>query len=184
LPMNYASQETAELVRLASNGDRDAFGALMERYQEGVYGLLLTRTGDPVRAQEATQDAFITALTTIGRLEKPASFRSWVIGIGINLLRRRKKEIANIDLLACAEEKRDSGLGELADRERLHAVRDAIEDLPENYRTALTMHYFDKQRGRAIGKELGVSEGAVHMVLLRARKALAEKLKAFDPQSD
>ena len=130
------------------------------------------------------QDAFITAYTTLDKLEKTGSFRSWVIGIALNLLRRRKKEIANLDLLEGATENRQAGLTDLANRETLDAVRVAIEELPENYRTALQMHYFDKQRGRVIGNELGVSEGAVHMILLRARKALAEKLKAFAPGDD
>ncbi len=176
--------ETATLVGKACRGDRESFAALMERYQDGVFGHLLSRCGDPGRAQEVTQDAFVTAFTTLSRLEKPASFRSWVIGIGINLLRRRKKEIANIDLLQGAQDGREDGLGALASNEQLNAVRQAIDDLPDNYRTALMMHYFDKQRGKAIGEELGVSEGAVHMILLRARKALSEKLKDFDPGND
>jgi RNA polymerase sigma-70 factor, ECF subfamily len=182
--MDYAALETTELVQRACADDRQAFAALVDRYESGVYSHLLTRTRDPGRAQEATQDAFVTALTRLPHLEKPASFRSWVIGIGINLLRRRKKEIADNDLLTGARDKRLTGLAQLADQERLDAVRAAIADLPENYRTALQMHYFDRQRGRVIGNELGVSEGAVHMILLRARKALAEKLKAFDPESD
>jgi RNA polymerase sigma factor (sigma-70 family) len=72
----------------------------------------------------------------------------------------------------------------MANGERLEAVRRAVAELPENYRAALVLHYFEKRKGRAIGAELGVSEGAVHMLLLRARKALAEKLKDFAPDSD
>jgi RNA polymerase sigma-70 factor (ECF subfamily) len=143
---------------------------------------MLSKTGDPERSQEVTQDAFITAYTTLGRLEKPASFRSWVIGIALNLSRRRRKEVANLDLLEASAEKRESGASAAITNEKVDAVRRAIAELPENYRDALLMHYFDKQRGKAIGQELGVSEGAVHMILLRARKALAEKLQAFAPE--
>lgn len=183
--MDDGSQiETAALVKRARSGDKDAFAILVKRYEEGIYGYILGRTRDPEKSQEVVQDAFITAYTTIDRLEKAGSFRSWVIGIALNLLRRRKKEIANVDLLQGAEESREQGLEKLANEETLTAVRDAIGELPENYRTALHMHYFDKQRGRVIGKELGVSEGAVHMILLRARKALAEKLKDFAPEGD
>jgi RNA polymerase sigma-70 factor (ECF subfamily) len=177
-------EETSALVVSARSGDKDAFTVLVNRYQEGIYGYILGRCRDPEKAQEVVQDAFITAYTTLYKLEKTGSFRSWVIGISLNLLRRRKKEIANLDLLEGAQEDRQAGLEHLASVETLQAVRSAIEELPENYRTALQMHYFDKQRGRMIGKELGVSEGAVHMILLRARKALAEKLKAFAPDSD
>ena len=179
-----SQEETSALVVSARSGDKDAFTALVNRYQEGIYAYILGRCRDPEKAQEVVQDAFITAYTTLDKLEKAASFRSWVIGIALNLLRRRKKEIANLDLLEGATENRQAGLEQLANVETLEAVRSAIEELPENYRTALQLHYFDKQRGRVIGKELGVSEGAVHMILLRARKALAEKLKAFAPEQD
>lgn len=179
-----SQRETSTLVISARSGDKDAFTVLVNRYQEGIYAYILGRCRDPEKAQEVVQDAFITAYTTLEKLEKEGSFRSWVIGIALNLLRRRKKEIANLDLLQGAQDGRDAGLEEMANAETLLAVRQAIEELPENYRTALYMHYFDKQRGRAIGNELGVSEGAVHMILLRARKALAEKLKAFAPGDD
>ena len=179
-----SQRETSTLVVSARSGDKEAFTVLVNRYEEGIYAYILTRCRDPEKAQEVVQDAFITAYTTLDKLEKTGSFRSWVIGIALNLLRRRKKEIANLDLLEGATENRQAGLTDLANRETLDAVRVAIEELPENYRTALQMHYFDKQRGRVIGNELGVSEGAVHMILLRARKALAEKLKAFAPEQD
>ncbi|MBX3474962.1 MAG: RNA polymerase sigma factor [Planctomycetes bacterium] len=180
--MADGSEDTHALVLRARSGDRTAYESLVSRYEGGVYGHLLARTGDPERAQEVTQDAFITAWTTLKRLEKPASFRSWVIGIGLNLARRRKKEVANLDLLQGSAEQRESGAEAVITNERVDAVRRAIEELPENYRDALMLHYFDKLRGREIGKHLGVSEGAVHMILLRARKALSEKLQAFAPE--
>ncbi|MEE9312889.1 MAG: sigma-70 family RNA polymerase sigma factor, partial [Planctomycetota bacterium] len=172
---------TTELVLLAREGDREAFASLVVKYQESVFAFTLGRTADPERAQEITQDAFITAFTTIERLEKPASFRSWVMGIAQNLSRRRRREIANLDLLEGSASSAPEGLEDLAKQEKLAAVQKALSELPENYRTALTLHYFDKTRGRKIGEALGVSEGAVHMILLRARKALAQKLQAFAP---
>lgn len=175
-------QTTKQLVIAARSGDRQAFGVLVERYQEGVYAFMLGRTADPERSQELTQDAFVKALTTIEKLEKPESFKSWVIGIAHNLSRRRKKEIANFELLGAAKDSREQGLDALATTERLDAVRDALTELPEKYRDALMLHYFDKKRGRAIGDALGISEGAVHMTLMRARRALADKLKAFAPE--
>lgn len=173
-----------QLVFRTRKGDRSAFEILVERHQTSVYAQMLGRTSDPERSQELTQEAFITAFTTITRLEKPGSFKSWVIGIGLNLSRRRKKEIADIDLLEGAKDLRKTGVAELEHVERIEAVRIAVEELPENYRVALMMHYFDGARGRAIGEAIGCSEGAVHMILLRARKALAQKLKAFAPGDD
>ena len=180
--MDSGSQaETTDLVFCARAGDKDAFTELVKRYQDGIYAYMLGRLADPQKAQEVTQDAFTTAYTTLHRLEKPGSFRSWVIGIAHNLARRRKKEIADVDLLEGAGDKTEEGLNRLETKEKIDAVRQAIAELPENYRIALMLHYFDKQRGRQIGEALGVSEGAVHMILLRARKALAEKLKAYAP---
>lgn len=174
-------ESDGQLVLSTRKGDRAAFETLVARHQNAVYAQMLGRTADPERSQELTQEAFITAFTTINRLEKPGSFKSWVIGIGLNLARRRRKEVADNDLLEGAKDRRLTGMGELEHVERIEAVRTAVEELPENYRTALMMHYFDGARGRAIGEAIGCSEGAVHMILLRARKALAQKLKAFAP---
>jgi RNA polymerase sigma-70 factor (ECF subfamily) len=170
-----------QLVLSTRKGNRAAFETLVHRHQNAVYAQMLGRTADPERSQELTQEAFITAYTTIANLEKPGSFKSWVIGIGLNLARRRRREVADVDLLEGARDKRKTGMVELEHVERIEAVRTAVQDLPENYRTALMMHYFDGARGKAIGDVIGCSEGAVHMILLRARKALAEKLKAFAP---
>jgi RNA polymerase sigma-70 factor (ECF subfamily) len=176
------AEDTQALVLRARTGDREAFAVLVQRFEGGIYGHMLGVTGDPERSAEITQEALTTAYFTLDKLQKPASFRAWVIGIGLNLSRRRRKEIANIELLGGATEKREEGVTAMAAREKIDAVRRAIGELPENYRDALLLHYFDKQRGKQIGHELGISEGAVHMTLLRARKALAEKLKAFAPE--
>src|SRR5687768_5381592 len=107
--MSDGSQlETSVLVKHARSGDKSAFTVLVNRYQEGIYAYIVSRCRDPEKAQEVVQDGFITAYTTLDKLEKPESFRSWVIGIALNLLRRRKKEIANIDLLAGAQDGRES----------------------------------------------------------------------------
>lgn len=175
------TENDEQLVLRTRRGDRVAFELLVARHQNSVYAQMLGRTADPERSQELTQEAFITAYTTINNLEKPGSFKSWVIGIGLNLARRRKREVADMDLLEGAKDRRRTGMVELEHVERIEAVREAVADLPENYRTALMMHYFDGARGKAIGDAIGCSEGAVHMILLRARKALAQKLKAFAP---
>ena len=118
-----SQRETSTLVVSARSGDKEAFTVLVNRYEEGIYAYILSRCRDPEKAQEVVQDAFITAYTTLARLEKPESFRSWIIGIALNLLRRRKKEIANIDLLSGAHDKRESGLGGLARLVPVDAIR-------------------------------------------------------------
>jgi len=172
---------TEELVAMSCRGDRLAYGRLVQRYQQGVYAFVLGRCADPDRAQELTQAAFVTGFVKLKRLEKPGSFRSWVIGIAQNLLRRRRNELADGELLEGASDGSEDGLSKLAHMERIEAVHKAMGELPETYRVALTLHYFDRQSGRDIGAVLGVSEGGVHMILLRARRALAQKLRAFAP---
>ena len=180
--MAQSPDDTQALVLRARSGDREAYAALVARFENGVFGHMLSVTGDAERSAELTQEALTTAYFTLDRLQKPASFRAWVIGIGLNLARRKRREVASPELLGAAAEKRQEGAEAMARREKIAAVRRAIAELPENYRDALLLHYFDKQRGRQIGEELGISEGAVHMTLLRARRALAEKLKAFAPE--
>jgi RNA polymerase sigma factor (sigma-70 family) len=175
-------EQTSALVRRARSGDRDAFAALIEQCRDGVYAQLLIRTGDAGRSSELAHEAFVTAWQRLDSLAKPASFRSWVTGIGLNLARRRRKQATGLESAPPVAAPDLDGADALARQERDEAVRRALVELPENYRDVLVMHYYERRKGREIGRELGISEGAVHMTLLRARKALARKLKAFAPE--
>lgn len=179
----------AALVAEARCGDRDAFGSLVRQFERRVYALLMANLCDPDRAQELAQEAFVTAFQKLDALQDGAAFPEWVMGIATNLTRRRKRKgDLHADLDAAGgmpdDEDRTAVWAPLEHRERMGAVRREIEALPERYRVALMLRYFDDCSPAEIADVLGTSEGAAAMVLSRARRELGEKLKAGYPAEE
>jgi hypothetical protein len=81
----------AELVALARAGDREMFGALFERHRPMVVRLC-KRVGSPELAEDAAQEAAVSALLSLERLQDPARFGPWLAGIALNVCRRWRRE--------------------------------------------------------------------------------------------
>jgi RNA polymerase sigma-70 factor, ECF subfamily len=81
----------AELVALARQGDRQAFGELVDRHRTAVYRATLAAVGSPADAEDAAQDAFVSAYRRLGSFRGDASFKTWLLTIAWNqgLNRRR-----------------------------------------------------------------------------------------------
>lgn len=91
------------LVLLAKDGGLEAFNSLVDRYQSSVYTLCLRFLGSPEAAEDATQEAFLSAYRALDRFEG-GNFRSWLLRIAANEskdeLRRRKRKDATVSLNA------------------------------------------------------------------------------------
>ena len=86
-----------ELIHLAQQGDKAAFGQLVLRYQSTVQQLILRVIGQEGLAQELAQDAMLQAYLSLDQLNDPARFKSWLYGIVLNVCRnywRRQKVIS------------------------------------------------------------------------------------------
>src|ERR1700685_1612137 len=79
--------DDAELVARSLNGDRDAFGELVLRYQSPLCALTYSGCGDIFRSEDLAQEAFLIAWRKLGDLHDPAKFKPWLLGIARNLLR-------------------------------------------------------------------------------------------------
>src|SRR3984957_12221451 len=86
LMSNVATLDDARLVDLGRNGDRDAFGQLVARYQSPVCALAYSACGDIAQSQDLAQETFIIAWRKLADLKEPAKFKSWLYGIARNLL--------------------------------------------------------------------------------------------------
>jgi len=171
--------EDRESVDRIQRGDRDAFEALVKLHQDAIYGYLRARLLDKAEAEDLTQEVFLRSYIAMGRFNGSGKVRPWLIGIARNLLReharkmRRKKEVAWTDL--CLE--MDSLVE--ADRSRTEEPEQALMHLPgclealgPNARHAIDLHYRSKLRLSEIGERLHRSEGAVKLLVFRARQAL------------
>lgn len=182
--------EEAGLVQRARGGDLDAFNALVERHQRGLYNLCLRMLGSAAAAEDATQDAFIAAFR---RLEsfRGGSFRSWLYRIAANLcydeLRRRKAR-PTVSLDATAEERGvvelpgsgPSPSGRLERSEMVAALQRALDGLPPDQRLAVVLCDVQGMDYAGAAAVMGVALGTVKSRIARARGRLRKLLRA-DP---
>jgi RNA polymerase sigma-70 factor (ECF subfamily) len=173
----------ASLVLRAREGDRDAFGELVEQFQGTVHAICLRRLGNPAEAAELTQEVFLHVMLRLDQLREPERFAGWLrqvcVRMAINRATRRTPPPSLDDeILEGASSYRDEPVDELIARERARRLWEALGTLKPLDREALQAFYI---RGRSlveIAEELDVPIGTVKRRLHTARKRLKSLLEA------
>ena len=183
-----------ELVILAREGDREAFGCLIERYQMLARRIALRMIGAEDAAQDLVQEAMLQAYLSLNDLRNEESFRSWLYGIVLNVsksyLREEKRRSRFNEILKedQAEVLWNSGSAtddpqQISIERELHRlVLSAIEELPEASREAARLYYYESLTLHEIAAIHGAAPGAIKVRLHRARKHLREKLHHVYPE--
>jgi RNA polymerase sigma-70 factor (ECF subfamily) len=186
----------ADLVAALRAEEPDAAERLVERFGDRVYRLAMRITGSNEDAEEAAQDALWTAARKIGMFKGESAFGSWIYRITANaayqkLRTRRQKsaEIAMDDVLPSLDDERhfepmDDWANRVDERalqgELRQVLQEAIDGLPDEYRTALVMHDVEGLSNPDIAETLGISlpavKSRVHRSRLYVRKKLADYL--------
>ena len=166
----------AESMLLAAAGDHAAFASIVSEHQGAVYGYLRARLLQDTDVEDLTQEVFVRCYQGLSRFDPDMSVRPWLFGIARNLLRehlrklKRRKEVAwtglCLDLESVVEPQPD-----LHD-EALEHLPTCVDGLGDSAKTALNLHYGGKMRLAKIGEKLRRSEGAIKLLMFRARKAL------------
>jgi RNA polymerase sigma-70 factor, ECF subfamily len=179
----------AALVVRAQEGDRDAFGRLVEQFQRTVYAVCLARLGNPSEALELTQEVFLHALRRIDQLREPERFAGWVRQIAVRLAinratRRPALPSVASQVLEGASAKRDDPLDELISRERAQRLWEGLERLKALDREALVAFYIQGQSLLEIAERLNTPIGTIKRRLHVARKRLRAELEAAAAHAD
>jgi RNA polymerase sigma-70 factor (ECF subfamily) len=164
------------LVAAAQRGDNEAFAALVELYQNTVYGFLRARLIEPADVEDLSQEVFLRCYMGREKLSRATSVGAWLIGISRNLLRehvrrvQRRREVAWTEL--CLElDALASDHHERPDDALLHLPK-CLESLGQSAREAIDLRYRSQLRMAVIAEKLKRSEGAVKLLVHRARQAL------------
>ena len=189
------TMEDAVLVKLSLSGDRSAFGKLVDRYKNLVYGMLLSRIGDFDQAEDLAQDAFIRAYEHLESLRRHAGFSNWVCGIAMNLCnawrRRRERESEVLRELISSQEgagtiltfqeasRPETPEEEYASLELRQSVWRAVEELPEGSREAILLFYLNEMSSIEIAEFLGITPSAVRSRLQSGREQLRDRMMPF-----
>lgn len=172
-------QEETELVRRTLAGDRAAFGALVERYAAQARRVARAVLRDPDDADDAAQDAFLSALVKLERYDLRRPFGPWLMRIVANAAtdRRRRRAVRRTEPLEPGlmgggrRPDTDAERNALGDR-----LRAALAELPERRRLAVVLFDVEGYAHAEIAGILGIPEGTVRSEVFHARRRLRELL--------
>lgn len=173
--------DTAILVERARHGDRAAYDALVHRFEGKVYALAMKKLGQPVEAQELTQEVFVRALQKLEQLREPNAFGAWLrqitVRMAVNRLTRRGRfRSASDEVLENAQAVDQSPLDALVRAEQRTKVLEGLDRLKPMDRAALEGFYLQGRSIKELSADFEVPEGTIKRRLHVARERLREEL--------
>lgn len=174
--------EVESLVLRAQGGDREALGALIERFQGSVFAAVRGRQRDAHEAAELVQEVFLHVMRKIGQLRKPACFGAWLqkitVRVAINRATRRPPlQTTEPEMLEQNGKVVSSPLEDLMRQEERDKVRLAVAKLRPIDRDALVAFYIKGKSLVEIADEFAIPLGTVKRRLHMARHRLEESLQ-------
>jgi RNA polymerase sigma factor (sigma-70 family) len=168
------------LVAQAQNGDLEAYATIVRRFQDMAVGYGYSLLGDIHLAEDAAQEAFVSAYRDLSQLREPAAFPGWFRTIIFKQCHRltRRRQLATVPLDAAAElPAQGDGPAETAER---HAIREqvvtAIQALPSHERVVVALFYISEYSHAEIGGFLGLPVSTIKSRLHTARRRLHERM--------
>lgn len=185
--MSAPMHSDAELVHASLDGNRDAFGMIVTRYQALVCSLAYSATGSLSRSEDLAQDTFVAAWKKLPELRDTWKLRAWLCGIARNLIsnaqRRASRDPAHIaEPFAATNEAvaPDKSPSEQAvSREEEAIMWRALGKIPETYREPLVLYYREHRSVERVARDLELSEDATRQRLSRGRALLHEQVIAL-----
>jgi len=179
-----------KLVTRVQKGDRAAFDLLVLKYQHKVAKLVSRYVRDRSEVEDVAQEAFIKAYRAIGGFRGESAFYTWLYRIAVNTAKnyldsqgRRPPstdmEVEGAELIESGDSLRDQATPErrLLTDEIAETVNRAIESLPEDLRTAITLREIEGLSYEEIAQAMDCPIGTVRSRIFRAREAIDEKLR-------
>ncbi|MBC8367583.1 RNA polymerase sigma factor [bacterium] len=187
------SEAEAALVGRLVEREESALLEVLTDHQSRIFNLALRITGSVEDAEEVTQDTFLRMLDKVQQFEGRASLGTWLYRVGTNqaLMKRRstgrRQEQSWDDPMAAFTEdglhatpirKWRGSVLDIQKEETARIVRQAVDDLPEDYRNVIVLADLEGRSRQEIAEILEISVPAVKSRLHRARLALRTKLAA------
>ena len=179
-----------QLVERAQRGEKRAFDVLVRKYQHKIVKLVSRYVRDPSETQDVAQEAFIKAYRALAKFRGESAFYTWLYRIAINTAKNylvsqgRRPPDTDVDADDAVQYEGAAALKNTSSPERL-ALKDeieatiyrAIEDLPEDLRTAITLRELEGLSYEEIAQAMDCPIGTVRSRIFRAREAIDKKIE-------
>ena len=184
----------AEVMLRVKAGDDSAFDSLVQKYRRPIINFMYRMARSQAAAEDLAQEVFLRVYRSRSSYEASAKFTTWLYRIatnlGMNYIRDTRHERPENTMLLDEADEETGQAPDLADkkpnveeeilrRERLKAIREKVEALPERQRMAVLMHKYQQMDYRQIAEVLKLSESATKSLLFRAYETLRQQLKEF-----
>jgi len=182
--------DNSELIKKAIEGDEAAYRNLLENYRGALYNLLFKMVRNKEETEDLVQEAFMKAFKALPSFNEEYAFSTWLYKIAINncIDHMRKKKLKTYSINKPVQSKDGELDREFPDtsmspdksilsEERSNIIESAIDELPENYKTAIIMRHSEEKSYEEISQILNIPLGTVKARIFRAREMLKKKLK-------
>ena len=176
------AETVADFVIAAQNGDREAFGTLVERYERAIYNVAMSRLRNHAEAQELCQDVFLQALLKIHQLREPAAFGGWLRSIAVRMSINRAMRAGGTvstepEIIEAWHSHDETPLCNALVAEQKDQVRCGIARLNEMDRRTIESFYFHGNSIVQMSDHFAAPVGTIKRRLHVARKRLARHLE-------
>jgi RNA polymerase sigma-70 factor, ECF subfamily len=169
------TQRTSEAITRAQAGDREALGFLYARYADNIYGYVRSIVHDSHEAEDVTQQVFAKLIHVIGKYEeRDVPFFAWVLRVARNLAvdHLRRQRVIPVEEVRMI----DGGRTDMSDAHSMSDLREALSELPRDQCEVLVLRHFAGLSPTEIATRTGRSEGSIHGLHHRGRRALKAEL--------
>ena len=184
----------ADVMLRVKAGDESAFQYLVEKYRRPMVNFMYRMAHNAAAAEDLAQEVFLRVYRSREGYEASAKFTTWLYRIATNLAvnhardtrHERPEKMVSLDepddATGLTMDVPDASLSAeemILRRERMAAIRQRVQALPERQRMAVLMHKYQHMDYKQIGEVLKLSESATKSLLFRAYETLREQLKEF-----
>lgn len=184
----------AEVMLRVKAGDDSAFNFLAQKYRRPIINFMYRMSHNSAAAEDLAQEVFLRVYRSRSSYEASAKFTTWLYRIatnlGMNYVRDTRHERPENTMNLDQPDEETGHAPDLADRtpnveeeivrrERLAAIRQKVDALPERQKMAVLMHKYQQMDYRQIAEVLKLSESATKSLLFRAYETLRQQLKEF-----
>jgi len=178
------------LIKRVQQGDRSAFDLLVVKYQHKILNLIMRYVRDPSEALDVAQEAFLKAYRAAPAFRGDSAFYTWLYRIAINTAKnylvaaRRRPANVDVDFQDSEQFEAFTKMSDVDTPERLAlteeigaAVTKAIQDLPDELRTAILLREIEGMSYEEIAQTMECPVGTVRSRIFRAREAIEKHLR-------